>query len=116
MSEKKYAPVNQNLGAGIEFIRPSRLAEEGITGVVAEGIYEGTLPNQLEPSRKDFKIRKSDGTLLVLNSTSSLTRQMDLVDLNDGVQIVYNGLKTIKSGKAKGKSVHDFVVLKEVAE
>lgn len=116
MSEKKFAPVNDGTGAGIKFIRPSKLAAEGTTGVIAEGIYEGAVANSLEPTRRDFKVRLADGTLVILNSTSSLARQMEKVELNSAVQIVYNGTKLINSGKAKGKQYHDFTVLKEISE
>ena len=54
MSEnKQYAPVSASANNGqgqLSFIRASKLAEEGITGVVAEGIYEGTVANSLEPT------------------------------------------------------------------
>jgi hypothetical protein len=57
---------------GITFIRPKELAANGTTGVVAEGIYEGTVPNNFDDAKADYKVRKDNGDLVILNSAGSL--------------------------------------------
>lgn len=116
MSEnKQYAPVEApKSGGSVTFIRASKLAEAGTLGVIAEGIYLGTVPNPLEESRLDFKIETSSG-LVIINTTSSLARQMALVNVGEGVRISYNGQSVMKSGKAKGKKTHNFLVERETS-
>lgn len=91
-------------------LRPSKLAEEGVTGLVAEGIYEGAVENKFNPDKKDFKIRGADNTLYIINETAGLKRGMADVTVGDLVQIHYEGKSEIKSGKSKGKSFHNFSV------
>lgn len=100
--------------AGLRFIRPKQLADDGILGVVAQGIYIGTTPNTFEPSRMDYKLTEDDGGTVILNANGSLTKQMSKVAEGSYVRISYSGMKKIESGKLKGKSVHNFTV--EVAE
>jgi hypothetical protein len=95
---------------GITFIRPKELADAGTTGVVAEGIFEGTLPNSFDDAKSDYKVRTESGNLIVLNSTGSLASQMAKVAVGSYVQIQYLGMKPITAGKMKGKMSHSYIV------
>jgi hypothetical protein len=67
--QKKFKSVTGE--AGLRFIRPRTLAEEGITGEVLEGIYVGPVQNQLDPAKNDYKFETGTETVIV-NSTGSL--------------------------------------------
>lgn len=90
-------------------VRPSKLATDGVTGVVASGVYEDAKPNKFNTAKKDYFIRGDDGTLYIINSTQNLEEQMGLIAAGEGnrVEINYGGKVTTKSGR----SVHDFTVL-----
>ena len=95
---------------GITFIRPKELNDAGTTGVVAEGIYEGTLPNNFDDTKSNYKVRTDAGNLIVLNSTGSLAAQLGKVAVGSYVQIQYLGMQEITEGKMKGKMSHKFIV------
>jgi len=99
---------------GITFVRPKELAENGTTGVVAEGIFEGTVPNNFDETKSDFKVRKDNGDLIILNSAGSLASQLAKVAPGSYVRITYAGMKPMLKGKMKGKSAHSFIV--EIAD
>lgn len=89
----------------LEILRPSKLAEEGRTGVVAEGILEKVEANKFNAAKNDYFIRGADNTLYILNETQSIKEQLG----QDGVlgmrvRVEYNGKKATK----KGQSFHDF--------
>lgn len=106
-----FKPVGLGLPAGaLNIVRPSKLAKEGVTGTVAEGIYEGSTPNKFDPTKQDYKIRAANGDLTIINSTGSLARQMAMVAVGTLVQINYGG-KVAGKGKSAGKSFHNFEVL-----
>lgn len=90
-------------------VRPSKLAAEGVTGVVAEGTYEDARPNKFNPAKKDFYIRAENGDLYIINGTHSLEEQMKLIEGEETkikLEVIYNGKQTTKAGK----QVHDFLV------
>lgn len=95
----------------LNIVRPSKLAEEGFTGLVVEGIYEGATPNKFNPEKNDYKVRQDNGDLTIINDTGSLNQQMKLVTVGALIQINYNGKKKLTKGKYAGKMVHDFEVL-----
>lgn len=89
----------------LRIIRPSELAKSGTTGTVAEGVLESKKPNKFNPGNMDYFIRSDDGSLTIINETSSLKEQLG----QDGVvgmrvRVDYNGKKPTKSGK----TFHDF--------
>lgn len=89
----------------LKIIRPSKLAEEGTTGTVAEGVLEKVEPNKFNAAKNDYFIRGADGTLYILNETQSIKEQLG----QDGVlgmrvRVDYNGKKATK----KGQGYHDF--------
>lgn len=101
---------NENQGELI-IVRPSLLAKEGITGVVAEGNYEGSIPNKFNETQLDHKVRATNGDLYIINGSGGLTAQFKRVELGMLVQVQYNGKKKLTKGKLAGKMVHDFTVL-----
>jgi hypothetical protein len=110
-AEKTFTPVlNEGSGNNVTYIRPSALAEEGTTGVITEGIYEGTVPNNFDETKSDYKVRLEDGTLAVLNHSGSLANQLNRVGTGTYVRISYNGKQPMKSGKMAGKLAHAFIV------
>lgn len=115
MTERNMVPVlsaGNKDGKPLTIVRPSKLAKEGITGIVAEGIYMGTQQNPFDADQLDFRI-EGDETDYVINSAGSLTSQLGKVETGSYVQIQYMGKQKAKSGKAEGKMVHNFQVLVE---
>lgn len=89
-------------------VRPSELAKNGITGIVAEGVYEGAKPNKFNAAKSDYFIRGADDTLYILNETQSLKEQLGQLSAGDKVKVdvEYAGKLTTKNGKG----YHDFSV------
>lgn len=114
MSEAKkvFKSLDGNEMPKITFVRPSALAKDGFKGVVVEGEFVGTLENKFNEDAPDFKIRKDDGSLVVLNQCGSINHQMKKVEEGDYIQVSYEGQKKIEDGKLKGKMVHQFKILK----
>lgn len=100
--------------SSLTFIRPSELAEQGVTGVILEGLYLGTSPNQLDSSKSDYKFESTDGNTVIVNSTGSLAYKMKKVEIGSLVRLIYNGKEEIKKGNKAGKLAHNFDV--QVAE
>lgn len=89
----------------LKIIRASELDKNGVTGIVASGILEAVKPNKFNPAVNDYFLRNEDGTLYIVNSTSSLREQLEqpgTVGLN--IEIEYKGKKKTK----KGASWHQF--------
>lgn len=99
-------------GNGVRFIRPSLLAEEGIRGVVAEGYFDGTLPNEMT-GKNDFKVVADDGQTIVINHTGHLASLIERMEVVEGnyLRVSYLGKDKIKK---TGKEFHKFKL--EVAE
>lgn len=98
--------------SGVTFIRPSNLAKENKTGVILEGIYSGSQPNQLDAGKLDYAFTLEGGDKVILNGTASLARQMEKVSAGELVQIEYKGMNQTK----KGKSAHNFIVRRAATE
>lgn len=111
-SERVFNRSSADAGSavGIEFIRPSRLAESKKTGVVLEGYFEGTVPNQLT-GKEDFKFTKEDGGAAVINHSGHLAALMKALKVENGnyVRVSYLGKEDYK-----GKPSHRFQL--DVAE
>lgn len=112
-NEATFTPVNSQgeLKGELIILRPSKLAEDGVTGVVAQGTYEGSMPNKFNPESLDYKIRSENGDLIIINGTGGLRQQLAKVAVGTLVQIQYNGKTKIAKGKMAGKLAHSFVVL-----
>ena len=98
----------------ITFIRPKELADAGTLGVVAEGVYVGTVPNNFDATKLDFKVQRDDGSLIILNSAGSLASQLGKIATGSYVRITYAGMTPMTKGKMAGKLAHSFIV--EVSE
>ena len=117
MGKRNFKPVDAGASLGsITFIRPSKLAEDGKTGIILEGTYVESLPNQFNKDKLDYKFTDEKGGMIVLNGAGNLGFKMKNVNAGDFVQISYNGKKEIKSGKMKGIKAHNFEVLRDEAE
>lgn len=109
MSERNYKPVG---GAGdATYIRPKSLAESNFSGVVLEGIYEGSIPNSFDNTKNDFKFTDLNGKTVIINGTGLLASKLSLVEEGSAVQIEYKGMNKITKGKMAGKSSHGWEVL-----
>ncbi len=111
MSERVFKPLDGELPP-ITFISASKLAKEDFKGVVLEGEYKGTMANKFSPDKPDYKFEKEDGTIVVVNQSGSLNNQMKKVEVGDYVQISYLGQKKLTSGAFKGKTYHEFKILR----
>ena len=118
MSETKW--VRADGLDSIKYINPKKLAEEGFIGTVVEGRFLGPIATPFVDSngnqKSDYKIEGRDGSIYVLNNSSSLTRQMAAVEPGEILQVNYLGTKLIESGKMKGNKSHRYEVLKESEE
>ncbi len=96
----------------IVIVRASKLATEGVTGVVAEGVFEKSEPNRFNKDKKDYFIRGEDNTLYIVNETQGLKEQLGQEGLEGiKVRVEYNGKQTTKNGKG----YHDFNVFADMA-
>jgi len=117
MGKRNFKPVDAGASLGsITFIRPSKLAEEKKTGIVLEGTYVESLPNQFNKDKLDYKFTDEKGGMIVLNGAGNLGFKMKNVNAGDFVQISYNGKKEISKGKMKGTMAHNFEVLRDEEE
>jgi len=117
MGKRNFKPVDAGASLGsITFIRPSKLAEDGKTGIILEGTYVESLPNQFNKDKLDYKFTDEKGGMIVLNGTGNLGFKMKNVNAGDFVQISYNGKKEISKGKMKGTQAHNFEVLRDEEE
>lgn len=94
----------------LKFVRPSKLTDADANTIVAAGIFEGTVENNFDKDKNDFKVRAENGDLTILNTCASLDKQLAKVKAGSYVEITYLGKKIMQSGKYKGKGSHSFVV------
>lgn len=111
MTETRTSLKKANEAQGeLTIIRPSELAKNGTTGVVARGVYEGAKPNKFNPAKSDYFIRGANNSLIILNSTQALEEQLGQLAAdgsdNAEVEVVYNG----KAETKNKKGFHQFEV------
>lgn len=101
----------------VRYIRASTLEKEGTTGVVAEGLYEGTkeVEGKFGP-QTIIEIRAANGDLLRVNSAGNLGYRMEQaiskgLKVGMPIQITYLGKSKMSSGAYKGTMAHSFDVL-----
>ncbi len=97
-------------------VKAKELAANGTTGVVAEGIYEGTKSKPAGVSKAgkkygpstEYRIRGADDTLYILNETKAIKEQLSQLSAEDNakVRVVYNGKVATKGGN----DYHDFEI------
>jgi hypothetical protein len=104
MSEKSLKQESTQMGKTV-IVRPSKLAAEGTTGTVAEGVLEKVEPNKFDASKSDYFIRGADDTLYILNETKALKDQLGQPELiGKRIRVSYEGKMKTKNGKG----FHDF--------
>lgn len=108
----RLADSSADFSGNLRYIRAKELKESGVTGLVVEGIFEGTIANEMS-GKNDYKIREANGDLAIINNTASLSNQMGELELGAYVAIKYNGTTVIKNGPRKGKEAHQFNVFAE---
>lgn len=106
---RKMKSVNGMEGAGVTFIRPSKLS--GPCTLVSEALYIGSSPNNYDTDKLDYKFETADNKTIVLNGAGNLSYQMEKVAVNAIVTVEYKGKQEIKKGPMKGKQSHNFEVL-----
>lgn len=106
---KRIAPLGKDGEKPLRYIKPSTLSSEGITGVVLEGIYLGSVPNSLDEEKDDFKF-ETESEIVVINHTGALKRELSNVAPGTLVAVNYEGKELMKKGKQAGKSFHNFTV------
>jgi hypothetical protein len=114
----------------IVFVKPADLSRANFTGILVEGEFVESLPNQYDDSKLDFKIiadtktkivgvdkdedryerEIGEGTTVVVNGAGNLNFVMKNVGPGDLCQIAYNGKVVIQGGPRKGKEAHNFEV------
>lgn len=115
----KFVEQQSGKGGNVTYIKAKELAEKGVTGAVAEGIFVGTTPNQFNEAKPNIKLESleanEDGTrnVTIINAAGNLNYRMKDVEVGTPVQIHYLGQEKIKSeNKAiNGKMSHQFSVL-----
>ena len=108
MSEKTFKPAVE--GKSLTFIKPSKLAEQNVTGTILEGVYVAAVPNEMT-GKTDFKFELEDGNLAIVNGAGNLGYQMQNVQPGTLVRIDYLGKSEIKTGPRAGKQAHGFKVM-----
>lgn len=101
MSRTSLKATGEGATGKLVVIRPSKLAEEGASGVVASGTYEGAKPNKFDATKNDYFIRGADDTLYIINETKSLKDQLSQLDGTAGtkIEVEYEGKVKTKNGK-----------------
>jgi hypothetical protein len=97
-------------GPSLNFIRPSKLTASDMDKVLVEGLYIGSVRNEMT-DKDDFKFELEDGSQVLINGAGNLGYRMSKIPLNTLTQVIYKGRQEITSGPRKGKSSHNFDVL-----
>lgn len=124
MNDKSTAATEMKSVSGlkqgeVKFISAKKLSDANITGVVAEGTYEGIQEEQTKFGlKKNVKVRDSEGNLLVVNEAGNLNYRMfqaieQGLQPGDAIAIAYLGKTPMTSGNYEGTLAHSFDVLIE---
>ena len=116
MGKRNFKSPIERETTNIKFLRPAKLAEENVEGVIVEGTYVEALPNAFDSAKSDYKFTDDKGNTIILNGAGNLGYQMGFINAGDFVQISYNGKKRIEKGKMEGRMAHNFAVLRDEVE
>lgn len=97
----------------LNFIFMRGLKESGSLAkgaILAEGRYIGSFTSKTKKTYHKFKAE--DGTINVFTNYSSLKKQIDKLQLNDYVQVLFDGFYTYTKGPATGKETYSFKILR----
>lgn len=102
----QFRPVSTVKG-DITYVSASKLKKGDIA---VTGIYAGTQPNTMEPTKLDFRFENQEDRkkITVLNGAGNLKTRMSDVNPGDLIQVVYQGKEKVTKGKLAGKEVHQF--------
>lgn len=79
-------------------------------------ILEGTFIREIAGKYgAQFEFEDKEGEIVVLNGAGQLKYKMGFVKENDKVKVIYEGEEILTSGNMKGKSAHQFTVLRDGA-
>ena len=78
--------------------------------VLVEGIYKRDVIGKYGVQ---YEFEALNGDIVVLNSAGQLNYKMDFISENTKVKIIYDGEITLESGAMKGKTAHQFKVLRD---
>lgn len=115
----KFKSVSGRMEGEVRFIRPKQLADDKVTGIVAEGTYEGSQETDGKYGKQtSYKIRASNGDLLIVNAAGNLKYRMSQAieaGLTEGlgIQVSYLGKNKMSDGPFKGTLAHNWDVLIE---
>ncbi len=107
---KTFTEVGRSASGGLRYIKPSKLAEDGITGEILEGVYLGPIASNLDDTKNDFKFQTATETVII-NNTALLAKRMADVPLKALVKVMYDGKEEYTNKKGKNVSSHVFRVL-----
>lgn len=116
---KSVSGLNQG---SLKFIKAKQLAEENITGVVAEGIFDGIVTEDTKYGPKNnVRVKDSEGNLLIVNQAGNLDYRMNQalqqgLKVGQPIQISYLGKTKMTKGPFAGTMSHSFDVAIESAE
>lgn len=85
------------------------LAELGRGDVIAVGLFEGISKNEMT-KKNDYRIRSSNGDLIIVNGGGNLGYQMEPVSVGQLVKITYKGAEAMSKGPYKGKLANNYSV------
>lgn len=120
-TETQFKSVSGLKQGAVKFVRAGELSKAGTTGIVAEGTYEGTIANNKDNRKVDYKIRASNGDLIIVNAAGNLSYRMGQaieqgLVLGTPIQVSYLGKTPMTSGPYKGTPAHSFDVFIEVLD
>lgn len=104
-------------GGDIKFISAKALNDAGIKGSILQGTYLGSLPNRFNEGKSDYKFEAiNGGGTVIINSAGNLGYLMSNVQPGELVEVEYQGMVPMSSGKFKGTAAHNFKVFIESDE
>ena len=116
MGKRNFKSPLQREASSITFISPAALSRDEKSGVILEGTYVESSPNNFDENKLDFKFSDDKGNMTVINAGGNLGWAMQPINIGDYVQVSYNGKKEITKGKMAGRMAHDFKVLVDKQE
>jgi len=116
MGKRNFKSPLQKEASSITFISPAALSRDEKSGVILEGTYVESSPNNFDENKLDFKFSDDKGNMTVINAGGNLGWSMEAINIGDYVQVSYNGKKEITKGKMAGRMAHDFKVLVDKPE
>lgn len=96
-------------------IFPATLAKNGVTGLIAAGIYQGTRTETGKYGEETFVLIEGlDGSSYEIKNAGNLLARLTDIGTDKYVEVNYNGKKESTKGKYAGKALHNFFVNSEV--